>query len=196
MQEKPEAAKQQLEKNNRSDELVSGDRIERRGRTKPRSRLTDSRMIEVPHCPAEAFWPIQRIGGETGWYYGNWLWRLREFLDMLVGGVGMRRGRPDPERLAPGDTLDCWRVEVLQPNRFLRLVAEMRLPGRAWLQFEVLGHGASSTIRQTAIFDAAGILGWLYWYVLYPVHRLMFAGMLRGIVKAIPSCGESCACEK
>jgi hypothetical protein len=140
----------------------------------------------VPRKPPEAFEPVRRIGGETGWYYGNWLWRLRGFLDLLVGGVGVRRGRRDPERLVPGDALDFWRVEAVEPDALLRLSAEMKLPGRAWLQFEVEPDGDGSLLRQTAIFDPRGLLGLAYWYALYPLHQLVFAGMLRGIVEAMP----------
>jgi len=145
------------------------------------SRLFDSRTIKVNLPPEVLFKPIQRIGGETGWYSWNWLWRLREFFDLLVGGVGMRRGRAHFDILRVGDTLDFWRVEEYEPNHLLRLTAEMKLPGRAWLEFEVLGDDLSSTIRQTAIFDPVGLLGLVYWYALYPLHQLVFAGMLRGI---------------
>jgi len=93
----------------------------------------------------------------------------------------MRRGRRDPEQLRVGDVIDCWRVDVYEPDHRLRLTAEMRLPGRAWLDFEVTSDGQRSTIRQTAMFDPAGLAGLLYWYLLYPAHQLMFAGMLRGI---------------
>ncbi len=148
------------------------------------SRLVDSRVAHVNAAPARAFAPIRRIGGPVGWYYGNRLWRLRGFVDLLVGGIGLRRGRRDPEQLSIGDTLDCWRVESVIPDRRLRLIAEMKLPGRAWLEFEVEPDASGSTIRQTAIFDPVGLLGLAYWYALYPLHRLVFAGMLRGIIKA------------
>jgi hypothetical protein len=131
-----------------------------------------------------AFAPIRRIGGETGWYYANWLWRLRGFIDLWVGGVGSRRGRRDAAWLYPGETVDFWRVETFEPPHRLRLFAEMKLPGRAWLDFEVEGEGTASRIRQTAIFDPIGVLGQLYWYALYPLHRLIFAGMLRRIAAA------------
>jgi len=152
------------------------------------SRLVDSRTIKVNMPPKFIFKPIQRIGGNTGWYAWNWLWQLRGFLDLLVGGVGMRRGRAHFETLRVGDTVDFWRVEELDPNRLLRLIAEMKMPGRAWLEFEVVGDDFSSTIRQTAIFDPVGLLGLIYWYALYPLHQLVFAGMLRGIAdKALSS---------
>jgi uncharacterized protein YbjT (DUF2867 family) len=148
------------------------------------SRLIDSRTMRVAAPPAEAFAPIQRIGGRTGWYYGAWLWRLRGWLDLLIGGMGMRRGRRDPERLEAGDTVDCWRVEEYEPGRKLRLFAEMKLPGRAWLEFEVTRDGSGSVIRQTALFDPIGIPGLLYWYLVYPLHQLVFGGMLSGIAGA------------
>jgi uncharacterized protein YbjT (DUF2867 family) len=148
------------------------------------SRMVDSRSVRVASPPDLAFRPISRIGGRTGWYYANWMWRIRGFLDLLVGGAGLRRGRRDPESLAPGDTVDFWRVEACEPDRLLRLFAEMRLPGRAWLQFEVEEDGSGSVVRQSSIFDPVGLLGLLYWYALYPIHSLVFAGMLRGIARA------------
>jgi len=151
-------------------------------------RIVDSRSARVPFSVAVAFRPIERLGGKTGWYFGNWLWRIRGLLDLLFGGAGMRRGRRVPDHLFPGDTVDFWRVEEVQRDHLVRLSAEMRLPGRAWLQFEVEPSGSGSLIRQTAIFDPVGWLGQLYWYFLYPIHHLIFAGMLRGIVRAT---GES-----
>jgi hypothetical protein len=148
------------------------------------SRLVDSRTATVPVAPASAFAPIARIGGQRGWYYATWLWRLRGFLDLLVGGVGVRRGRRDPARLRVGDAVDWWRVEAIEPDRRLRLFAEMKLPGRAWLEFEVTPDGTGTTIRQTAIFDPVGLSGLAYWYATYPLHRLIFAGMLRNIAAA------------
>lgn len=147
------------------------------------SRLVDSRAAYVAATPDLAFRPIARIGGQVGWYYGNPLWRLRGVLDRLAGGPGMRRGRRDPDGLIPGDTLDFWRVEAVEPGRLLRLAAEMRLPGRAWLQFEVTGHNGGSLIRQTALFDPVGLGGLIYWYGLWAIHQLVFAGMLRGLVR-------------
>lgn len=149
-----------------------------------RNRFVDSRTREVDVGPAEAFAPIRRIGGNTGWYAYNWLWRLRGFLDLLVGGVGMRRGRPMPEELRVGDALDFWRVEAYEPNRLLRLSAEMKLPGRAWLEFEVEPREGGATIRQTAVFDPVGLFGLAYWYLVYPLHRLVFSRMLENIARA------------
>jgi uncharacterized protein YbjT (DUF2867 family) len=148
------------------------------------SRLVDSRAAWVERPPAEAFKPIARIGGETGWYAYDWLWQVRGLLDLLVGGVGVRRGRPAEETLRVGDTLDFWRVEAFEPPHRLRLTAEMKVPGRAWLEFEVTGDDRASTVRQTAIFDPVGVFGRAYWYALYPAHQLVFGGMLKGIVRA------------
>jgi hypothetical protein len=144
----------------------------------------DERTTAVASSPASAFRPIERIGGDTGWYAFNWLWRLRGFLDLLAGGVGMRRGRASPSTLQVGDTVDFWRVEAIEPDRRLRLAAQMKLPGRAWLEFDVTGSVGSATIRQTATFDPVGIAGRAYWYLLLPVHHLVFKGMLRGIARA------------
>jgi hypothetical protein len=138
--------------------------------------------VNVP--PADAFAPIRRIGGSTGWYAFDWLWRLRGFIDLLIGGVGVRRGRPDPEQLRVGDTVDWWRVETYEPDRLLRLRAEMKLPGRAWLEFEVTPTDRGSTVRHTAVFDPTGLLGILYWYGIYPLHAAVFRGMLAGIARA------------
>lgn len=146
-------------------------------------RLVDSREVRVSADCARAFEPILRIGGETGWYGYDALWQLRGLLDLLAGGAGMRRGRRDPDRLAVGDTIDCWRVVGLEPDRALRLEAEMRLPGRAWLEFEVSPDGAGARIRQTAVFEPSGLAGRAYWYGIYPLHGLVFGSMLRGIAK-------------
>jgi len=142
------------------------------------ARLVD-RHSRVSTCPPDALRAaVERIGGRRGWYFANWLWRVRGALDLLVGGVGLRRGRRDPDRLRVGDALDFWRVESVRP---LRLRAEMKLPGRAWLQFEVEPHAGGSRITQTAIFDPVGLSGRAYWYALLPLHKWIFGGMLRGI---------------
>lgn len=148
------------------------------------SRIVESRTASSHVPPTAAFAPIRRIGGKRGWYAADVLWRLRGGLDLLVGGVGIRRGRRDPEHLRVGDGLDFWRVEGYEPDRRLRLAAEMKLPGRAWLEFEVKPQGSGSLVRQTALFDPVGLWGRIYWYVLYPVHKFVFARMLHGIVAA------------
>jgi hypothetical protein len=137
------------------------------------------------------FRPIERIGGDTGWYAMNWFWRLRGRLDRVRGGVGLRRGRRDPHRLRTGDAVDFWRVETVEPGRVVRLAAEMKMPGRLWLQFELDGCGAEVVLRQTTIFDPAGYVGRAYWYLLYPIHRCVFGGMLRGISRAAARDGSA-----
>ena len=164
-----------------SDALSSSGQSSAWGGEQFGTRLVDFRTIEVAVPPRAAFAPIRRIGGANGWYFASILWWIRGTTDLLVGGVGLRRSRRDPQTLSAGDALDFWRVESIEPDRRLRLAAEMKIPGRAWLQFEVEPTSHASIIRQTAIFDPAGLAGLLYWYALYPVHRWMFKGMLREI---------------
>lgn len=167
-----------------SDALSSSGTPANWGGVRLRSRILDSRTATVDAPAAIAFEPIRKIGGDVGWYYGNWLWQLRGFLDLLVGGIGVRRGRRDPEHLRVGDTLDFWRVEEYEPDHRLRLQAEMKVPGRAWLEFEVTEDGDQSEIRQTAVFDPAGLFGLMYWYSLYPLHQIIFHRMLHNIAAA------------
>ncbi len=156
------------------------------------NRIVDTRTARVATTPSEAWTPIRRLGGDEGWYHANPLWRLRGALDLLVGGPGFRRGRPDPEALRAGDPVDFWRVEDVRTPESLRLVAEMKLPGRAWLQFDIEGVGSDGcTIRQTAIFDPVGLAGRLYWYALYPLHASIFRGMLSGIAARAESIARS-----
>jgi uncharacterized protein YbjT (DUF2867 family) len=143
--------------------------------------MVDDRSITVDASSAEAFEPIRRIGGESGWYCGNWLWTLRGWLDLLCGGVGMRRGRPDADSLTPGDVLDFWRVEEYDPNGYLRLRAEMKLPGTAWLELKVEQDADGTRIQQKATVFATPVLGRLYWYAVSPLHHIVFGGMLRRI---------------
>lgn len=148
----------------------------RRGR-----RRLDSRRLDVNTDPAALWTAIERIGGRTGWYYGDWMWQLRGWIDLAVGGPGMRRGRRDRRHLLVGDTVDCWRVERVEAGRLLRLQAQMRLPGRAWLQFEVEPQAEGCRLQQTAIYDPVGALGILYWWAVAPLHHFVFGGMLRGL---------------
>ena len=117
----------------------------------------------------------------------DWAWGIRGWMDKAVGGVGLRRGRRHPDEVRAGESLDFWRVEQVEPDRLLRLRAEMKLPGRAWLEFEVTAVQEHSTIRQTAIFDPIGLSGLLYWYGVYPLHHFVFAGMLRNLARAAES---------
>jgi lipocalin len=146
----------------------------------------DSRTIVVDAPPTRAFAPVRRIGGATGWYFGDLLWRARGSLDRRLGGVGMGRGRRDPDACAVGDVIDGWTVETFERDRRLRLSADLKLPGHGWLEFEItpLDDGMRSMIRQTATFDPRGLLGRVYWYALLPVHHLLFRGMLRQIAWA------------
>ena len=151
--------------------------------------LLDRRRRRVKADPGRVFEVICALGGEVGWPAGNALWQIRGFLDRLVGGVGMRRGRRHPRDLRVGDPLDFWRVEALEPRHLLRLRAEMKLPGRAWLQFEVLPDAEGARVEQTAFFEPRGVLGYLYWYSVLPFHRFVFPGLV-GAVKERAEAGE------
>ena len=167
-----------------SDALSSFDTQRDWGGVRFGNRLIDSRTRTVRAQPSRVFALIRRIGGKTGWYYANRLWKLRGAIDILVGGVGMRRGRRDPEWLHTGDVVDCWRVEKIVPDNIIRFSAEMKLPGRAWLEFEIKKDNSKTIIRLTAMFDPVGLSGLMYWYALYPLHQLIFSGMLRKIAEA------------
>jgi uncharacterized protein YbjT (DUF2867 family) len=145
------------------------------------SRLVDTRTVFVPVDRTRAFAPIRSIGGGRGWYYANALWRIRGFLDLLVGGVGLRRGRRDPEQLRVGDALDFWRVEAYESDRRLRLAAEMRVPGRAWLEMSAEADGDGSRYLQRAVYFPKGLAGRLYWWSIVPIHGIVFAGMANRI---------------
>lgn len=162
------------------DSMVSGrmqKRLEKYIQVPQYGVLTDEKKMKVSDRESvlNAIW---RIGGETGWYYGNWLWRLRGFLDKLNGGVGLRRGRTHPDRFFPGDSLDFWRVLLAdREGGRLLLYAEMRLPGEAWLEFKLNGN----CLHQTATFRPLGLKGRLYWYAMLPFHYFIFEGMIREI---------------
>jgi uncharacterized protein YbjT (DUF2867 family) len=146
-------------------------------------RIVDMYWTDLPVGPAKAFEPVRHIGGASGWHFANGLWTLRKLLDALVGGPGFRASDRDPENVTCGDVIDFWRVEAVEPDGLLRLRAEMKLPGRAWLQFEVVPSDCGSTLYQTAVFDPRGLGGLLYWYACYPLHRVLFRGMLNAIGK-------------
>lgn len=143
--------------------------------------LVDRQVVRLDAGPEATFEAVSRIGGEEGWYAFDWLWRLRATLDHWIGGVGMRRGRRDPAELLPGDTVDFWRVESVEPPHHLQLRAEMKLPGRAWLRFDVRELDDATELQQTAFFEPKGLLGYLYWWTVYPLHALLFPRMIRSI---------------
>ena len=124
---------------------------------------------------------IWKIGGKNGWYKANFLWRLRGFMDKIFGGVGLRRGRTNPTEIAAGDTLDFWRVVYANKEEGrLLLLAEMKLPGEAWLEFKI----ENNILYQTATFRPKGILGRLYWYAVVPFHHIVFKGMIKNIARS------------
>jgi hypothetical protein len=142
--------------------------------------IIEQRQQVVDAPPTAVYRAYTRLGGNRGWLYFDWAWRLRGIMDRLIGGVGLRRGRRDPNDVRVGDTLDFWRVEAVESNRLLRLRAEMKLPGRAWLQFESKAQPDGQTLlQQTALFAPKGLFGLLYWYLFYPLHRVIFSGMVQ-----------------
>jgi uncharacterized protein YbjT (DUF2867 family) len=146
--------------------------------------LKDHREITT-EVPLSFIWrEIESIGGEHGWFGSDWLWYLRGLIDRMVGGVGLRRGRRDPQYLRIGDSLDFWRVEDLEKEKKLRLYAEMILPGKAWLEFNIREEGGKTVVTQDALFAPRGLGGQIYWYLVSPFHFFIFPTMLRNIVKA------------
>ncbi|HET6954820.1 MAG TPA: DUF2867 domain-containing protein [Acidimicrobiales bacterium] len=148
------------------------------------SLLVDETSAASAAPPAAVFATVSGIGGERGWYVTPLLWGVRGWIDKLVGGVGMRRGRRHPDRLWVGDALDFWRVEAVEPDRLLRLQAEMKLPGRAWPEWRVEPEGSGTRLSQRAMFYPRGLTGRAYWYALIPFHALIFARMARRIAAA------------
>lgn len=142
--------------------------------------LKDEQKVKVqdPDLVLEKIWAI---GGLNGWYYGNWLWKVRGYIDKLFGGVGLRRGRTNPKLISPGDSLDFWRVLLADKDeKRLLLFAEMKLPGEAWLEFKI---DEKNILHQTATFRPLGIWGRIYWYAMYPFHYFIFEGMINKIAK-------------
>jgi uncharacterized protein YbjT (DUF2867 family) len=133
--------------------------------------------------PEQVFRSFTSLGGEKGWLFWDWAWRIRGFLDQLAGGPGLRRGRRDPTHLLPGEAVDFWRVESVVAPRELRLRAEMKVPGKARLQWEAIPAGEGTRLVQTAFFVPQGLPGFLYWYLLYPVHHLMFSGLVKAVAR-------------
>ncbi|MBB5842738.1 uncharacterized protein YbjT (DUF2867 family) [Conyzicola lurida] len=146
--------------------------------------FTDLREKHSAASPAELWRVVESIGGDNGWYSFPLAWAARGWADKLVGGVGLRRGRRNPDRLNLGEALDFWRVEEIDRGRFLRLRAEMRVPGAAWLELTVTPEGEGSRYRQRAVFFPKGLAGRLYWFSILPFHGVIFAGMVERITAA------------
>lgn len=148
------------------------------------SSYVDRRQRDVA-APVDVLWTVvEGIGGQTGWYSFPLAWSARGWIDRLIGGVGLRRGRRDPHRLRVGEALDFWRVEDVEPGRLLRLRAEMRLPGRAWLEMRTVPHGSGSRYQQRALFVPKGLAGHVYWKAIAPAHGVVFGGMADNIARA------------
>jgi hypothetical protein len=144
----------------------------------------DIRTVESSASPEEMWKAVERIGGKNGWYSASLLWEVRGLLDRLVGGVGLRRGRRNPDVLVVGDVVDFWRVEEYLPPKLLRLRAEMRMPGRAWLEFTVQpGENGGSTLVQRAVYWPKGLSSHAYWWSVAPFHAFVFPPMARHIVE-------------
>jgi hypothetical protein len=145
----------------------------------------DSRRIFLEASPEEVWPAVSSIGGEVGYYYADWLWSIRGVLDRLCGGVGLSRGRRSQTELYPGDAIDFWRVIDVQKPNYLRLSAEMKLPGEAVLSFRMIPQDDGQTeLQQIASFLPRGLFGILYWYAVMPLHHYVFNGMLHGIATA------------
>jgi hypothetical protein len=154
--------------------------------------LIDRRERQTRAEPAAVSAVYSSLGGKRGWLYGDFLWQLRGAMDRLAGGVGTRRGRRSATELRVGDAVDFWRVEQYQPPALLRLRAEMKLPGIAWLQFESAPNAAGgTTLRQTAFFEPRGLFGYAYWYALLPFHEFVFGNMARRIAEEAETLGAS-----
>jgi uncharacterized protein YbjT (DUF2867 family) len=144
----------------------------------------DKRLKKIKGDPDEVMKNIWSIGGNKGWYYGNWMWKIRGVLDKIVGGVGLRRGRTNPNQINTGDTLDFWRVLAAdKKNRRLLLYAEMKLPGEAWLEFKIISKDGENYLQQIATFRPVGLPGRLYWYAVLPFHFFVFDGMAENLIK-------------
>ena len=168
-----------------NDALISSKGDEEPVILKTKEGLNIERRIRTVNASSQqVFETFSSLGGEKGWPVFQWAWKLRGIMDRLVGGVGFRRGRRHPKELRVGDALDFWRVEVIKPDELLRLRAEMKLPGKAWLEFQAIKQEAQMTkLVQTAYFAPKGLFGLLYWYGLYPFHSLIFSRMIEKLVR-------------
>jgi len=158
------------------------------------TEFSDEQLRTTAASPAAVYAAVCRLGGDRGWHRGEWLWRTRGFLDKFVGGPGLRRGRRNPDHLRVGEALDFWRVEAIEPDRLVRLHAEMVLPGEAWLEWHIEPDGATgATVRQVALFRPRGLWGSAYWYSIAPFHRFVFPGLLDGILTDAETLGAASA---
>ena len=139
----------------------------------------ETRQALLDLAPETVFRSYMGIGGGRGWLYMDWAWSMRGWMDKAVGGVGLRRGRRHPDEVRAGESLDFWRVEEVEPNRLLRLRAEMKLPGKAWLEFRSEPQNDKTLFTVTAYFAPHGLLGFLYWYAMWLPHRFIFDGLTR-----------------
>ena len=155
------------------------------------TELRDEKSRSSSASASELFAAVCALGGDRGWHRGEWLWKFRGFLDQMWGGPGLRRGRRHPTDLRVGDYVDFWRVVEIRENEYLKLRAEMRLPGDAWLEWLITPSGTGHTITQTARFKPLGLWGRLYWYGVLPFHFLIFPGLLQGIVRDAESGSRS-----
>ncbi|NIV30940.1 MAG: DUF2867 domain-containing protein, partial [Anaerolineae bacterium] len=146
-----------------------------------REGIIVKRWEQIVDAPAQAAFDVfTRLGGQRGWLYVNWIWSLRGIADRLVDGVGLCRGRRHPELLRTGDVVDCWRVEALESARLLRLRSELKAPGQLWLQFEARPQEEGKLmLAQTLFYAPKGLWGFLYWYLFYPAHSMIFSGLMR-----------------
>lgn len=151
--------------------------------SRSRGCLIYTRQVLVRSAPARVFAVVEGLGGRRGWLFANFLWQLRGVADRALGGVGMSRGRRDPDSLRVADVVDFWHVEALHRDQFLRFAADMKLPGAAWLQFEMIPLEQGTLLRSQALFKPNGIWGDLYWALMYPAHVFIFSGLLRAIAK-------------
>ena len=154
--------------------------------------MIERRRIVLDLPPTPIFRAFTGLGGERGWLYLNWSWQIRGWMDKLVGGVGLRRGRRHPDDIRVGESLDFWRVEAVEVDRLIRLRAEMKLPGKAWLEFESIPQSDGKTLlAQNAYFAPRGLAGFLYWYFLYPMHSFIFSGLIRKVAEQAQSFARS-----
>ena len=172
-----------------SDSLASSGSIaEPVALTVQEGMIIEKRQLDVEANPVELYRVFSRLGGQTGWLYANYLWQLRGMLDRLIGGAGFRRGRRSPTDLRVGDAIDFWRVEANEMNHRILLRAEMKVPGRAWLEFQVQPlDNSKSRLTQNAYFAPKGLFGFLYWYLIYPIHSLIFSGLINSIANRAKS---------